>query len=100
MEIKTNISRSAMIKVGTVFEIRQGTGQPWKRKYTYRHVVPESDGWIDVKKYLPDDFDLVWIKRKHGDPVAGWINDRKWYGFRLKLYDSVVGWKKRKEKEE
>jgi len=71
--------------------------EPHERLVAYRDVRKERDGWVDVKKYLPDDFDLVTMNVLGRKPCAGWLCGTKWVGLRLRQGDIVKGWKRKKE---
>lgn len=86
-----------MIKVGSDYDAISSKGKNIKKPHSYQSVVYEKDGWADPSKFLPDDFDMVLLNRKGREPITGWINGRTWVGFRLKLDDVVIGWKKRED---
>jgi hypothetical protein len=69
----------------------------YKRKifYGYQDIPYDIDGWADGKKYLPEDFDLVYMRLKREKTIVGWINDTCWNGWRLKSDDEVVSWKRK-----
>lgn len=87
-----------MIKVGTHYDGISAKGKEVKKHYTYGHVIYEKDGWADPEKFLPEDFDMVWLNIKGKEPITGWINGKTWVGFRLKPLDKVLSWKKEEEK--
>ncbi len=83
-----------MLKIGSNYDSTTKKGKPCKKQWTYDHVVYEKNGWADPIKFLPEDFDMVLLNRKNKTPIRGWINGKTWVGFRLKIYDEVIGWRK------
>lgn len=95
-----------MIKVGSVKEYTQKkdnkTGKMKKVEvlFTYRDVKFDIDGWADSKEYLPDDFDLVYMKVEGRKTMPGWSIGTSWAGLRLKPTDQVVYWKRKPEEKD
>jgi len=81
------------IKIGTDYKDENGK----KKTYSYLDVKPEKDGWVDPTKFLPEDFDMVTLKIAGKPKITGWINGTTWVGFRLRIFDQVVAWKKERE---
>lgn len=65
--------------------------------FTYRDVQYDIDGWADCARYLPEDFDLVFMRLKREKTIPGWISGRSWSGLRLKNDDVVLFWKRKDE---
>lgn len=63
----------------------------------YKDVECDIDGWVDCRKFLPDDFDLVFMRLKRGKAISGWISGKIWCGLRLKNDDVVIFWKRKEE---
>jgi len=63
---------------------------------SYDDVIYDIDGWADAKKYAPEQFDLVLIQTDN-KTVNGWHTGEEWYSLRLRDYDDVLYWKRRKE---
>lgn len=61
----------------------------------YRHVPLDEDGWVDAEKYLPADYDLVFMKLEKGPTIAGWSYANGFEGLRLKPDDKVLFWKRK-----
>ena len=81
-----------MIKVGNlIFDTKKNE----ERKANYRDVKYDADKWVDATKFLPADFDLVYLKvfGRERD-VAGWINGDKWDGLNFKPEYKVLQWKR------
>lgn len=82
-----------MIKVGSYDEKTDK-----KIKYT---DVEFDDNWIDVKKYLPMDFDLVTLRiENHDNPLKGWFTGQSWDGMKFKSGMNVIGWRREKSDEQ
>lgn len=64
---------------------------------SYKTVVSDIDGWVDAKKYLPVDYDLMYLKIKDKPTAHGWIVGRKWDGLKIKPEDEILYWKKKQE---
>ena len=100
---KKLIAPTTYIKVGNVKEyISAGktvTGKPSKKPiyYAYKDVEYDMDGWADSKKYLPEDFDLVYMRLKREKTIPGWISGSSWFGLRFKSGDVVLFWKRSHE---
>ncbi len=83
-----------ILKVG--FDVVREPGKN-PRDFSYRDIKHEQDGWADIKKYLPIDFDLVLLKRLSKEPTPGWSTGTGWDGLRLDPRDKVIGWKQMPE---
>lgn len=78
-------------------KVRQ-VGVIYPRKFRYKDVKTDLDGWADATKYLPQDYDLLFLKvHRHGMThiISGWYQETKWFGVKLRKYDSVVQWKRK-----
>lgn len=62
-------------------------------KTEYRHVTYDEDGWADASKWLPADYDLVFMKTERGPTLPGWSYGNGFEGMRLKSTDKVLYWK-------
>ncbi len=71
-----------------------------KSLFCYKHIIYDIDGWVDAKKYLPLDFDLVYIRVKGRKDQMGWHSTNMWDGLDLKKTDEVLFWKKRFDEED
>jgi hypothetical protein len=95
--------KSTIIKVGNVKDYiitkNQNTGYQKKTPvfYTYKDVEYDIDGWADCKRFLPDDYDLVFLRLFREKTIPGWISGSSWYGLRLKKEDSVTYWKRKED---
>jgi hypothetical protein len=95
-----------MIKVGDVKEYieKEDKNSDKKKKvavlYTYRDVKFDLDGWADSKEYLPEDYNLVYMKIEGRKTIPGWSIGSSWSGLRLKLTDQVIYWKRQTEEKE
>lgn len=94
---------ATVIKVGDVKEYLSLGKTPLGKKkktpvfYTYRHVEYDLDGWADCARFLPEDFDLVFMRLKRDRIIPGWIAGKTWAGLRLKKEDVVLFWKRKEE---
>lgn len=74
------------------------------RKYSYKDVVFDKDGWADASMYLPKDYDLVHMKLKRDNVenkiLPGWIFCRTWRGLNLRIQDRIIAWKIKPEEKE
>lgn len=64
------------------------------RKAEYRDCKFDIDGWADSKKYLPKDFDLVYMKTKD-KTCHGWHCGNIWDGLKIQPEYNVLYWKKK-----
>lgn len=65
-----------------------------KRKFSYRDVIYDADMWVDAKKFLPADYDLMWLKTKE-KTYPGWSVGTLWDGLNIQPEIEVIYWKKR-----
>jgi len=104
-EEKENIQvpRPLRIQVGNIKEktgsIDAKTGKRRRSPvfYSYQDVEYDIDGWADTLRFLPEDFDLVFMRLKRDTTIPGWFNGSSWTGLRLKSDDKVVFWKRKLE---
>lgn len=61
-------------------------------KLTYDFIVPDNNGWVDNRLFIPANFDLVMVKLESGVKVFGWIEDKKWNGNKLFPISQVSYW--------
>lgn len=81
------------MKVGRDQVINEKTGK--NRKFAYSDVVYDKNGWADAKKFLPLDFDLLFLKIKGKQKIfSGWHNDKHWEGSKINRKDDILFWKK------
>jgi hypothetical protein len=71
-----------------------------KDKVGYRTIQYEKGGWVNAKKFLPEDFDLVYMKIRGKKDITGWANGYKWEGLRLKDDDEILYWKRKPEQKD
>lgn len=48
-------------------------------------------------EYLPDDYDIMYLKIKNKPSSHGWISGNNWDGLKIKPDDEVLYWKKKQE---
>lgn len=65
------------------------------KKLSYRTVKSDCDGWVDAKKYLPADYDLMYLKIKDKKSSHGWITGCKWDGLHISAGDEILYWKRK-----
>jgi hypothetical protein len=81
------------MKVGLDEVYDEKTGK--KRKFTYSDVEYDADKWVDASKFLPADFDLVFIKSlSRKEAISGWSIGKKWDGLHIKPEEKILFWKK------
>lgn len=61
--------------------------------YKYSDAIYDCEGWADPMQWLPDPFDLCWLKTL-AKTIKGWWSGAVWDGLRLKKNDEVKSWKK------
>jgi hypothetical protein len=72
------------------------TGKKSKEKqYFYRNVDYDAEGWADAKKWLPADYDLVYMKIRGKPTIVGWSVGKEWLGLRLKDGDVITSWRRK-----
>lgn len=81
-----------MMKVGSeIFDETKGK----YRKVSYSEVHYDIDGWVDAKKFLPVDQDLVYLKSPdHTKTIKGWSNGTTWDGLNVRSTDRIEYWKR------
>jgi len=67
------------------------------KTFRYRDIEYVYDYWVDVNKFLPDDYDIVYLQLTDGRGVTGWLSGNTWEGLRLKPEDEIVLWKRKPE---
>lgn len=78
------------IKVG-----RERIRGPKPRFFAYRDIPYLLDGWVDASKYLPADFDLVYLELKDKPDTCGWSTGNSWDGATVKPTDKIIRWKRK-----
>lgn len=63
----------------------------------YSNVETDFDGWVDVRKFLPADFDLCFLRMKNNTVKTGWAVGGKFDGLRINHDDHVISWKKNRD---
>lgn len=81
---------STIIILGVTENYKRGLR---KIPYGYIDVIPEKDGWIDAKKYIPKKYDMCFLKTPIR-VIKGWHNGLGWDGLRVRDNDSILYWKK------
>lgn len=84
-----------MIHVGHVKEKIRNGDKTKTIYYTYPDVKTEADGWVNPEKYLPADFDLVWLQTEKGKTYPGWYAGAGWDGRQYDRTDRIVRWKRK-----
>jgi len=65
-----------------------------KRNFLYDDVIYDNDQWADAKKYLPADYDLLYLKiENHPRILPGWSVGKKWDGLDIKQDYKITHWK-------
>jgi len=79
------------LKVGQMYLFPDG-----RRKYQYREVPFDIDGWALASRYLPADYDMMYMRCDDERTIPGWCNGTKWLGMRLRD-QKVIAWKRKPE---
>ncbi len=80
-----------MLKVGKDPFIDKNGRQ---RHLSYADIETDNEKWVDCSKYLPEDFDLVFLKLESGRTRKGWLSGNSWDGAKIKSKDKVLYWKR------
>lgn len=72
---------------------RSGT----KKDFTYVMCTHDADGWVKACDFLPEDYDMCYLKLSDGRSKRGWFNGYCWDGLRIKVDDEIVYWKRSKD---
>lgn len=75
-------------------------GEDSLRYVTYADIHYDPDGWVDAEKYLPGDYDLVYLKIKDKFSKSGWIVGKRWDGLKVLEEDKVLYWKRKPEEKD
>lgn len=69
-----------------------------ERLYKYSDVPFDGGGWINVGKYYPIPFDLLYFGLEDNEKIkTGWWTGQGWEGLRLKHEDKISKWKRNQE---
>lgn len=60
----------------------------------YKNVPSDYGGWVNASKFLPSDYDLVYLKVEGKPIMSGWLSMNKWDGLNINPEDKVLYWKK------
>jgi hypothetical protein len=72
-----------------------------KKKYCYLDTEKEMDfdGWVDSSKYMPVDYDLVYLRVINAEGQEktriGWASGFGYEGAKLREGDKVLYWKRK-----
>ncbi len=65
-----------------------------KRSFLYDDVEYDNDKWADATKYLPADYDLMYLKIEgRWRPLTGWSVGKKWDGLDINSNFKITHWK-------
>ncbi len=66
-----------------------------QRKVNYLDVHYDEDKWVDATKFLPEDFDLLYLKLSNIKKVLpGWSNGKQFEGANIPKDSKVLYWKR------
>jgi len=82
-----------ILKVGKDMILPPGKEIP--RRVTYKDVHCDIDGWADSARFMPADFDLVYLKIDGKKSISGWSTGTSWDGLKLQKGDKVLYWKRK-----
>ena len=69
------------------------TNDPKCKFYSYIKVDCDDDFWVDASNWLPDDFDLCYLRREDGNIKVGWRSCRHWDGYSVGRHEDFIHWK-------
>jgi hypothetical protein len=72
----------------------ESSGSKKKKVFANAQVLFDCDGWADVNRFLPRDFELVKVLLKNNKMKNGWFNISRWDGLKILPTDEVVAWRK------
>lgn len=82
-----------MLKVGySVVPHKQS-----KRVLGYDLVIYEENGFADVNKYTPIDFDMCVLITSEGKHIHGWWTGQEYFSHRMLSQEVIVSWRKCRE---
>lgn len=96
------LQRSKTRKKRSQKEGPQKVGRPFpplynsSKVFSYQMVTYEAGGWVDASKFLPRDYDLVYMKSKD-KIVIGWHGKNSWDGLKVPADFVPIYWKKHDE---
>jgi len=65
------------------------------RYFTYPMVEYDEDLWADASKFLPLEYDLLYLKIENKKSIIrGWYTGYGWDGAKFEENDKVLCWKK------
>lgn len=68
------------------------------KKFTYVMMETDANGWVDVNNYLPEDYDLIYMKDAEGKrTVVGWLGANQWDGLNLPTNFKCKYWKRKED---
>ena len=70
------------------------------RNFAYRDIDFDKDGWVDASKYMPIDYDLVFLKIEGKRSVSGWSSGNGWDGLKFNEASKVTHWKRKFEEKD
>lgn len=73
----------------------KGSGK--KRILCYRDAFCDEDGWVDAHRFLPAEYDLVFLKHASGKTREGWRSGICWDGLKIDKTKEVIYWKRKLE---
>lgn len=80
-----------MIKVGK--SRLPGKSGKKERFATYKDIEYIFDDWVDAKKFIPMDFDIVTLRSKDKE-FKGWSVGMSWDGYRHTGKEEILQWRK------
>ena len=68
--------------------------------WQYGDVDYDLDGWASVNDFLPEEFDLCFLKTDKGKELKGWYTGQKWDGLNVRDEHTIILWKRKIDKED
>jgi len=67
--------------------------------FSIAQVERDEEGWADVDRFLPINYEMVQLFIEGKNNLNGWWNGYTWEGFRLRDGDRVLYWRYKDERE-
>lgn len=68
-----------------------------QKKFMYRDVFFDVNGWAKSTDYLPLDYDLVYVMTDNGRSYSAWHTGQEWDGTKINPDMKIVAWRRNDE---
>jgi len=62
--------------------------------FRYTKVIYDQKGYAEAEHYIPEDFDMCYLKLDDGTIKKGWWGGFAWDGASVNKYDTITQWKR------